>query len=129
MFLYSYPVFFITYQVPAKHKYEYLQRKPSNKAIEQHMKEILVIQVFYSHMDVRDQKKVISFTWIKASNTLMLSFRSVLKTYGAMHSNSKNGNPYDNAMVEFFCTLKRELVQGANFETPEQAQKQIFEYI
>lgn len=44
----------------------------------------------------------------------------------AVHSNSRN----DNAMMEsFYLTLKRELVQGANFETPEQAQKQIFEYI
>ncbi len=58
------------------------------------------------------------------------SFCSVLKTYGAVHSNSRKGNPYDNAMMEsFYRTLKRELVQGANFETPEQAQKQIFEYI
>jgi len=32
-------------------------------------------------------------------------------------------------MESFYLTLKRELVQGANFETPEQAQKQIFEYI
>lgn len=48
----------------------------------------------------------------------------------AVHSNSRKVNPYDNAMMEsFYLTLKRELVQGANFETPEQAQKQIFEYI
>jgi putative transposase len=42
----------------------------------------------------------------------------------------KTNSLYDNAMMEsFYRTLKRELVQGANFETPEQAQKEIFQYI
>ena len=46
-----------------------------------------------------------------------------------MHSNGRKGNPYDNAITEsFYQTLKQELVQGANFETPEQAQKEIFKY-
>lgn len=32
-------------------------------------------------------------------------------------------------MESFYRTLKRELIHGANFETPEQAQKEIFKYI
>ena len=32
-------------------------------------------------------------------------------------------------MESFYRTLKRELIRGANFETPEQAQKEIFQYI
>jgi len=56
-------------------------------------------------------------------------FRSTLNVHGDTHSNSRKGNPYDNAMMEsFYRTLKRELVQGANFETPEQAQSEIFQY-
>jgi len=43
---------------------------------------------------------------------------------------SRKGNPYDNAIMEsFYRTLKRELVRGANYDTPEQAQMDIFKYI
>lgn len=36
----------------------------------------------------------------------------------------------NNALMEsFYRTIKRELIQGANFETPEQAQREIFKYI
>ena len=57
-------------------------------------------------------------------------FRTLLAQTGAILSNSRKGNPYDNALMEsFYRTLKRELVQGAHFETPEQAQMEIFKYI
>ena len=40
------------------------------------------------------------------------------------------GNPYDNAIMEsFYRTLKRELVQDAHYENPEQARQDIFRYI
>ena len=43
---------------------------------------------------------------------------------------SRKGNPYDNAIMEsFYRTLKRELVQGADYDTPEQARLDIFKYI
>ena len=32
-------------------------------------------------------------------------------------------------MESFYRTLKRELIHGAKFETPEQAQMEIFKYI
>lgn len=39
-------------------------------------------------------------------------------------------NPYDNAVMEsFYRTIKIELIQDANYESPEQAQKEIFKYI
>jgi putative transposase len=43
---------------------------------------------------------------------------------------SRKGNPYDNAVMEsFYRTLKRELVDGANYDNPEQARMHIFKYI
>ncbi len=43
---------------------------------------------------------------------------------------SRKGNPYDNAVMEsFYRTLKRELVQDANYDNPEQAHMDIFKYI
>ena len=58
------------------------------------------------------------------------NFRLLLNARKAIHSNSRKGNPYDNALMEsFYRTIKRELVQDAHFETPEQAKKEIFKYI
>lgn len=43
---------------------------------------------------------------------------------------SRKGNPYDNAVMEsFYRTLKRELVQDANYDNPQQARQDIFKYI
>ena len=43
---------------------------------------------------------------------------------------SRKGNPYDNAIMEsFYRTLKRELVQGANYDNSEQAQTDILKHI
>ncbi len=57
-------------------------------------------------------------------------FRALLAKYDAVHSNSRKGNPYDNAVMEaFYRTIKRELIQGSKYETPEQAQTEIFKYI
>lgn len=43
---------------------------------------------------------------------------------------SRKGNPYDNAVMEYFYrTLKRELDQDANYDDPEQARMDIFKYI
>jgi putative transposase len=43
---------------------------------------------------------------------------------------SRKGNPYDNAVMEsFYRTLKRELVQDANYHDPEQTCMDILKYI
>ena len=43
---------------------------------------------------------------------------------------SRKGSPYNNALMEsVYKTIKRELIHGANFATPEQAQIEIFKYI
>ena len=50
--------------------------------------------------------------------------------YGFRQSMSRKGNPYDNAIMEsFYRTLKRELVQDAGYDNPEQARQEIFQYI
>ena len=58
------------------------------------------------------------------------NFRILLSSHGVVQSNSRKGNPYDNAVMEsFYRTLKRELIQNADFETSEQARMEIFKYI
>ena len=50
--------------------------------------------------------------------------------YSYRQSMSRKSYPYDNAIMEsFYRTLKRELVQDACYDNPEQARQEIFQYI
>jgi len=126
----------ITY-IHTKRGYLYLavfldvySRRVVGWSMERHLKESLVIQAFsQAYWREKPTEGLIVHTDQGAQFTGG-NFRSILKSHGAIQSNSRKGNPYDNAMMEsFYRTLKRELVKGANFETPEQAQKEIFQYI
>lgn len=58
------------------------------------------------------------------------TFQSLLRKHQFEASVSRKGNPYDNALMEsFFRTLKRELINGANYEDFECAKLEIFKYI
>jgi len=58
------------------------------------------------------------------------NFTTLVRSKGAILSNSSKGNPYDNALMEsFYKTLKRELVNDAGFKTKDQAQKALVSYI
>ena len=58
------------------------------------------------------------------------SVRYLLSKYGFRQSMSGKGNCYDNAITEtFFSTLKKELVYLTKFETRQQAESEIFEFI
>ena len=58
------------------------------------------------------------------------SYRRLLAQYGMQPSMSRKGNCWENAVAEsFFHTLKTELIYLENFETHEQAQTAVFEYI
>lgn len=58
------------------------------------------------------------------------AYRRQLDQYGLQPSMSRRGDPWDNAPVEsFFSTLKRELVHRHNYQTRDQARRDIFEFI
>lgn len=58
------------------------------------------------------------------------AFRRVLARAGLRQSMSARANPYDNAWTESFIgTLKQEMLQGGCFETSQDAQTELFEYI
>jgi putative transposase len=58
------------------------------------------------------------------------SYRQLLAQHGIQPSMSRKGNCWDNAVAEsFFHTLKTELIYLEDFDTHEQAQMGVFEYI
>ena len=58
------------------------------------------------------------------------SYRQLLTQHGIEPSMSRKGNCWDNAVAEsFFHTLKTELIYLEDFDTHEQAQTVVFEYI
>ena len=58
------------------------------------------------------------------------SYRQLLTQHGIPPSMSRKGNCWDNAVAEsFFHTLKTELIYLEDFDTHEQAQTAVFEYI
>ena len=58
------------------------------------------------------------------------SYQHLLTQHGIQPSMSRKGNCWDNAVAEsFFHTLKTELVYLEDFDTREQAQTAVFEYI
>ena len=58
------------------------------------------------------------------------SYRQLLTQHGIEPSMSRKGNCWDNAVAEsFFHTLKTELIYTEDFDTHEQTQTAVFEYI
>lgn len=57
-------------------------------------------------------------------------YRDLLQEHRMACSMSRRGNCWDNAVAEsFFATLKRELVDDANWQTRDEARTAVFEYI
>ena len=57
-------------------------------------------------------------------------FQSLLKQYGMVCSMSRKGNCWDNAVMErFYRSLKSEQVYYADYQTPDEARKDIVDYI
>jgi putative transposase len=58
------------------------------------------------------------------------SYRQLLRQHGIQPSMSRKGNCWDNAVAEsFFHTLKTELIYLEDYDTYEEAQTAVFEYI
>jgi transposase InsO family protein len=66
----------------------------------------------------------------RAGQYFSKKFRALLSENGCQQSMAGIDNPYENAMAEsFWSRLKAELLEGGVFETFEEAQVEIFEYI
>ncbi|MBU5675135.1 IS3 family transposase [Alkaliphilus sp. MSJ-5] len=126
----------ITY-VPTKKGVLYLvvfldiySRKVCGWSMDRKMKDSLVMNAFMQAYGREHPDKGLIVHTDQGSQFTSGNFQTLLRTHGAISSVIRKGNPYDNALMEsFYRTIKRELIQDANFETPEQAQQEIFKYI
>lgn len=126
----------ITY-IPTKHGWLYLavfidifSRKVVGWSMDTRIRDNLVLSAFYQAVGREHPEEGIIVHTDRGCQYTSIRFQAVLLRYGCRQSMSRKGNPYDNAVMEsFYRTLKRELVQGANYADPEQARLDIFKYI
>ena len=59
-----------------------------------------------------------------------VTFGSACRAHGVTQSNSRKGNPHDNAAKEsFFASLEKERLRHRSYATHEQARSSVFQYI
>lgn len=126
----------ITY-IPTRHGFLYLavfidifSRKVTGWSMDTKIKDSLVMAAFYQAVGREHPHEGLVVHTDRGSQYTSQRFQSLLLRYGCKQSMSRKGNPYDNAVMEsFYRTLKRELVQDADYDNPEQARMDIFKYI
>jgi len=122
----------ITY-IPTRHGFLYLavfidifSRKVTGWSMDTKIKDSLVMTAFYQAVGREHPDEGLIVHTDRGSQYTSQRFQA----FGCQQSMSRKGNPYDNAVMEsFYRTLKRELVQDANYDDPEQARMDIFKYI
>ncbi len=126
----------ITY-IPTKHGWLYLavfidifSRKVTGWAMDTRVRDILVLSALNQAVGREHPTEGLIIHTDRGSQYTSQRFQSMCIRYGFRQSMSRKGNPYDNAIMEsFYRTLKRELVQDAKYDNPEQARMDIFKYI
>jgi len=99
-------------------------------AMDAHMKASLVNQALRMAIWKRKPSRGLLWHTDRGSQYASDSHRLLLKEHGIVHSMSRKGNCWDNAVAEsFFHTLKVELIHQHTFKTRQEAKQAIFEYI
>ena len=126
----------ITY-IHTKHGFLYLSafidiysRKVVGWSMNTRIKDDLAIAALYQAVQREQPNKNLIIHTDRGAQYTSKRFMTLLDHFNFQQSMSRKGNPYDNAVMEsFYRTLKRELVQGATYDNPEQAKLEIFKYI
>jgi transposase InsO family protein len=127
----------ITYLPLRSGKWSYLaswQDKFSKRvvgwAVAERMTEELVISAFAKAVSGGGVERGTVIHTDQGSQYVSTRFRALLQANGCLHSMSRRGNCYDNAMAEsFFSRYKAELLEGGVFEDVSQARSETFIYI
>ncbi len=94
------------------------------------MREELVVNAFKKALNNRDFSQNTIVHSDRGGQYAGKVFRKLLDKSKVVQSMSRADNPYDNAFMEsYFSRFKAELLEGGAFESMEDAQTEIFEYI
>jgi len=105
-------------------------RKVIGWALADHMREELVVGAFKKVLNNRTFSQSTIIHSDRGGQYAGKIFRKLLDKSKVMQSMSRADNPYDNAFMEsYFSRFKAELLEGGAFESMEDAQTEIFEYI
>lgn len=98
--------------------------------MESHMREELVSIALQKALQTRRVKPGLIVHSDRGGQYAGGEFRKLLERRKIQQSMSRADDPYDNAAMEsFFSRLKAELLENGMFDSPEDAQTEIFEYI
>ncbi len=105
-------------------------RKIVGWSMSSRMKDQLVIDAFLQACGKEQPQEGLIIHTDQGSQYTSSNFQTELRRKKVVSSMSRKGNPYDNALMEsFYKTIKRELINDANFTSIDQAQLEIFKYI
>ena len=98
--------------------------------LEDHMQEALITGAFKKSLNSRVITNGVIVHSDRGGQYGSNNFRKIISDKKMLQSMSRADNPYDNAFMEScFSRFKAELLQDGLFETIEDAQTEIFEYI
>ncbi len=105
-------------------------RKVISYGISENIDAVLVLKTFDAAYDLRGKPTGLMFHSDQGAQYTSYVFREHLKNLNVRTSFSTPGNPYDNSVCEsFFHTLKKEAVYHYLYDTPEDLQVVLEEYI
>lgn len=105
-------------------------RKVIGWTLADHMREELIVNSFKKALNSRSFSACTIIHSDRGGQYAGKAFRKLLDKSKVMQSMSRADNPYDNAFMEsYFSRFKAELLEGGAFESIEDAQTEIFEYI
>ncbi len=105
-------------------------RKVVAYGISDNMESKFVRDVFDSAFESRGQPSGLTFHSDQGSQYTAFSFRKHLRKLGVTQSFSNPGTPLDNAVAEnFFASLKREELSHNYYDTPEDLERDVADYI
>lgn len=105
-------------------------RKIVGWQLEEHMQEALIVEAFKKALRTRKVQQNMMVHSDQGGQYAGKHFRKLLDKHHLRQSMNRADNVYDNAFMEsLFSRFKAELLEGGAFQSKEDAQIEIFEYI
>lgn len=105
-------------------------RKVVAYALDNRMTKRLVTEPLQRAIQTRKPEEGLIFHSDQGSQYASNECKNVLSSIGAIQSMSRKGNCWDNAVAEsFFKTIKTELIRWENFQSRDECELKIFQYI